>query len=246
MLYWGSTLFASADRHPVAPGGRSSPSPGSREQPLPDHPYLHFLQSILTPPRLKHSLGVMQVMAQLAPLYGLDSDQAQTIGLLHDAGKDLPQEQIETLIKEGNITINHPCETNYILYLHGPVGAFFVQQAIGIHDPLVLGAITTHSFYGDGPYFDYPMTWCLRFADILEPNRNWGDESILRDCVNQLRKYAYNGQMAAGKLLQADSVIRWFKAKGFPVHPNLWRVKRMCEKELLDNGQNLEQASRGD
>jgi hypothetical protein len=69
------------------------------------------------------------------------------------------------------------------------------------------------------------MTWCLRFADILEPNRDWGQERILYDCAKNLQEYVYKGQMAMGKFLQSDSLIRWFEAKGFPVHPNLRQVK---------------------
>ncbi len=239
MLYWGLHSFPAKDRFPVTLGSGSYPSSSSQEHPLPNHPYLPFLQSVLTPTRLKHSLGVMQVMEELAPVYGLDSDQAQTIGLLHDAGKDLPQEQIKVLIHEGKIQINHPSDTNYVLYLHGPVGAYFVQKSLGIDEPMVLGAIAAHTFYGDGPYFEHTMTWCLRFADILEPNRDWEKESILRDCTIQLRKYAYDGQMAAGKYLQADSLIRWFESKGYPVHPNLLRVKNEYYKEVKDDRQHL-------
>lgn len=207
---------------------------------MPEHPYLPFLQSVLTPARLQHSMGVMETMAELAPVYGLNPEVAQTIGLLHDAAKDLPQEQIEAIIKEGNIQINHPSERNYVLYLHGPVGATFVQQALGIEDAEILGAIRTHSFYGNGPYFDSTITWCLRFADILEPNRDWSHEPILFDCAAGLREYAYQGRMAAGKYLQADSLIRWFGAKGFPVHPNLQKIKHEYEKEVEDGRQNLE------
>jgi HD superfamily phosphohydrolase YqeK len=180
----------------------------------------------------------MGVMAELAPIYSLDPEVAQTIGLLHDAGKDLSQDQIEVFINEGNIHIKHPSEANYVLYLHGPVGAFFVQQSLRILDPLILEAITTHTFYGDGPYFDHPMTWCLRFADILEPNRDWTHEPILFDCAAGLRVYAYQGQMAAGKYLQADSLVRWFESKGFPVHPNLQRIKVEYEKVCDETSSN--------
>jgi len=206
---------------------------------LPEHPYLPFLQSVLTPARLRHSIGVMQVMTDLAPIYDLDTEIAQTTGLLHDAGKDLPPEQIKALLKEGDIPIQHDCDSHYVLYLHGPVGATLVQQALGIEDAEILGAIRTHTFYGDGPYFDSGLTWCLRFADILEPNRDWSHEPILFDCAAGLREYATNGQMAAGKYLQADSLIRWFEAKGFPVHPNLRRVKNEYHKEVKDNRPDL-------
>ena len=47
--------------------------------------HLPRLEAALTPARLRHSLGVMQVMGELASVYGLDREQAMTAGLLHDA-----------------------------------------------------------------------------------------------------------------------------------------------------------------
>ena len=55
--------------------------------------YLPFLELNLTPARLRHSIGVMHVMTELAEIYSLDLAQAQTAGLLHDAAKDLEPEQ---------------------------------------------------------------------------------------------------------------------------------------------------------
>jgi len=157
---------------------------------LPDHPFIPFLESVLTPERLKHSLGSMLVMGELAEVYGLDKEKAQTIGILHDAGKDLPQSKIDELVCEGKINITYECETNYVLYLHGPVGSYFVSNELGIQDKLILDAIKTHTFYGTSKYFNDPMTWCVRFADILEPSRRWGQEKIMLDCAIRLRELA--------------------------------------------------------
>ncbi len=108
--------------------------------------YLPFLQRVLTPSRLKHSLGVMQVMGELAKIYALDEERALTAGLLHDAAKDLSIEQIEKIIVEAHIEFHDPCEHNYVLYLHGPVGAFYVSKELGITDPSILDAIYRHTW----------------------------------------------------------------------------------------------------
>jgi HD superfamily phosphohydrolase YqeK len=50
------------------------------------NPYYSFVQDILTPGRLEHSLDVLQIMGELAEGYDLDREMAQTTGLLHDAG----------------------------------------------------------------------------------------------------------------------------------------------------------------
>ena len=44
--------------------------------------YLPFLASVLTRPRLQHSLGVMRVMGELTEIYDLDPTQALLAGLL--------------------------------------------------------------------------------------------------------------------------------------------------------------------
>ena len=130
--------------------------------------YLPFLQNILTPRRLDHSLGVMQVMGELAQVYNLDKEQSLSVGILHDAAKDLSPHQQKHLLEEGAIPIRHDCENDYVHYLHAPVGAYFVQKELGVSDELVLDAIATHCFFGDSRHFDHPLCWCMRFADVLE------------------------------------------------------------------------------
>jgi predicted HD superfamily hydrolase involved in NAD metabolism len=193
--------------------------------------YLPFLEKVLTPRRLNHSLGVMQVMEDLATVFGLDREKAQTIGILHDAGKDLSQSKIDKLLHDGNIQISHECEKDYVLYLHGPVGSFFIYQELGITDDLILEAIKSHTYYdGSSKYFDDPMSWCLRFSDILEPTRQWGQEKTMLDCVKQLRRLVYAGKMEEGAFIQISSLIKWFEEKGMPVHPNMRKIKQRLEE----------------
>lgn len=199
-----------------------------------NHQYLPFLEIVLTPYRLEHSVGVMQVMGELAEVYELDKEKAQTIGILHDAGKDLPESKINELLDEGNIQITHECETNYVLYLHGPVGSYFVHKELGMVDELILDAIKTHTYYGYGTskHFDDPMAWCLRFSDILEPTRQWGQEVILLECANKLRKLVYKGRMKEGAFLQTGCLIKWFEEKGMPVHPTMRKINQELGIEL--------------
>jgi len=194
--------------------------------------YIRFLEKVLTPSRLAHSLGVMQVMGELAEIYQLDQDKALTAGILHDAGKDLSLEKQNELIKAGNIQISHECETNYVLYLHGPVGSFFVQKELGIHDELILDAIAGHTYFGNSPYFEHPLSWCLRFSDILEPTRNWEQEKIIWNCAKRLRKLVYAGQMKEAIFLQIGCLLKWYEEKGMPIHPRMRSIKQALGKEL--------------
>ena len=201
-----------------------------------ENQFVPFLETVLTPKRLEHSLGVMQVMGELTKIYGLDVEKAQTIGILHDAGKDLPPEVQKELVAEGEIQIHYACDSNHYHYLHGPIGAYLVHKEFGITDGLILGAIISHTYYGDNPYFDHPISWCLRFSDLLEPNRDWRDIELVFRCVEKMRKLVYAGEMEIGAFLHTAMLVQWFEDTNTPVHPNMRRVKaEFGEKLGLDD-----------
>jgi predicted HD superfamily hydrolase involved in NAD metabolism len=162
-----------------------------------DNPYLIYLAQRLTPARLQHSLGVMQVMEQLAPIYGLDPTTARLAGLTHYAAKELPLAQMIEIAQMNHFPLNDPNDRDP-LYLHGPCSAFIASHQMGITDPLVLEAISRHSYVGDGLVQSPVFCGCLRFADILEPGRDWDDAH------NKLHPLFFAGQMgeAAHELME--------------------------------------------
>ena len=189
-----------------------------------DHPYLAFLERVLTPARLAHSLGAMQVMGELAKVYGLDQEMARTIGILHDAGKDLPPDQQEELIIEANLRTDQPFASNYE-YMHGLAGAIFVKKELDINNPLILDAITSHTFIPSSSYFHHPLSWCLRFSDIIEPNRDWNAEKRIQVLDLTLKDLVYDGKMVQAARIYTGKIIQWFVEKCRPVHPNFYQVK---------------------
>jgi predicted HD superfamily hydrolase involved in NAD metabolism len=184
--------------------------------------YLPFLKRLLTPQRLQHSLGVMEVMGELAEIYSLDHTRAVTTGLLHDAAKDLGPERQLALAEEAGIELHCPCDRDP-LYLHGPVGAYLISRELGVMNPLILDAIATHTYYRNGANFHTPFFWCLRFADVLEPGRSWDWKRL-----NEFRCAVYAGRMEEAALLHSEWLIGWFPDIGIPVHPNMIR----CFQEL--------------
>jgi predicted HD superfamily hydrolase involved in NAD metabolism len=197
-----------------------------------DHPltarYTAFLEQVLTPSRLRHSLGVAQVMAELAGIYDLDRLQAVTAGLLHDAAKDLLPHQQEQMRQEGHIAIQHPCELDYNIYLHGPVGAYYVARELGIRDAQVLDAIWMHTWCGSGENFEAPLTWCLRFADILDPGRDWDEKARrFRDGSPALRELVYRGRLKESALFITSMEIGFFEDNQKPIHPNYFRIRSL-------------------
>ncbi len=202
--------------------------------------YHSFLERVLTPQRLEHSLSVMEVMGELADVYALDRDQALTAGLLHDAAKDLTPDQQAEIVAEAKIEICDASEQDYLHYLHGPVGAHFVQRELGITDPLILDAIATHTYYGNSPNFHAPLCWCVRFSDILEPTRNWNNVQWLKNGFARFRDVVYAGRLKEAALLETGWLIRWFEGVGVPIHPNMKRVYGELAEQLKVDGSFLE------
>lgn len=187
--------------------------------------YLPFLKSILTPPRLQHSLGVMRVMAELTSIYSLDRAQAMTAGLLHDVARDLSSEDQLVLAEEAGIELCDPCEQHPV-YLHALVGAYLVAKELGITDRLILDAIAAHSYAGTGRSFDMPLSQCLRSADILAPSQEWLGMKKLKGVV-----YARRTEEAA--LLQCGWFIEYFQKQRVPVHPNLARQYQVLGTKVI-------------
>ena len=176
-------------------------------------------------------MGVMQTMAEMADIYSLDRQKAETIGLLHDAAKDLSKEVIDRIIKEGKIRIQHNCEMDYDNYLHGPVGAYLIQKEFEITDQEIIDAIYVHTFCDCDRNFNNPLSWCLRISDLIEPNRDWTKMGWMDVGVKELRKVALQGHMKEAALIHLNLVIKLFKTNTVTIHPNIYR----CIDELSSN-----------
>lgn len=175
--------------------------------------YSAFLNSHLTPNRLEHSLRVMRVMEELAPVYALDADLAMTAGLLHDAAKDMPVGEQLALLDRAGIPIAHPTE-RLPIYLHAPASACLVREALGVTNQLLFDAIATHSYSSDGANFDSTLARCLRAADVLAPTHEWPG-------MKRLREVVFAGQLEQASLLQCGWLIEYLQELKVPAHPVL-------------------------
>jgi predicted HD superfamily hydrolase involved in NAD metabolism len=190
-------------------------------------PYLPFLQRLVSQARLEHSLGVMNVMGELAQIYGLDPDQSFATGLLHDAARDLSLERQLAIAAEGNLKFDYPCEKHPV-YLHAPAGALLVSRELGIQDKAVLDAISQHSNVGERDGHNSLLSRCLRIADILAPVQEWLGMRKLRDVV-------YAGKIEEATLLRCGWLIEFFGEVGIPIHPNITReVQTLAAKLDVD------------
>jgi predicted HD superfamily hydrolase involved in NAD metabolism len=181
--------------------------------------YLTYLAQRLTPARMQHSLGVMQVMDTLAPVYGLDPIAAHIAGLVHDAGKELSRARMVTIAQAMHFPLEDPGDRDP-LYLHGPCSAYVAQHEMGINDLLVLEAIFRHSYVGDGPARSPVFCWCLRFADMLEPGRDW---DALR---NRLQPLVFAGRMGEAAHEMMDWLVPFLESLDVIPHPSQRALQR--------------------
>ena len=203
------------------------------KQELDKEELLVYLEQELTPRRFQHSLGVMQVMGELAEIYELDQEKALIAGLLHDVAKELEPIRQSEILAEANIELRYEQDKDYHYYLHGPVGAYIAKKELGIKTPIILDGIRFHTYYGSyGDDFNAPLCWCLRFSDILEPTRNWSKVKWLRTNASRLADVVYSGNLAEGAFLQTGWIIKWFTEEGRPVHPNMRRAYSELSVEL--------------
>jgi predicted HD superfamily hydrolase involved in NAD metabolism len=194
---------------------------------IPDYQrYLRFLQEHLKPDRIKHSLEVVSVMADLTAVYSLDRCQALTAALLHDAAHDFTDEQLLAYASQAGIKINNPSEA-HPLYLHGPVSAAFIQAELGIDDQAILDAIFTHSFMENGSNFHTPLSWCLRFADMLAASRTW------KDYQYKLKPLVYSGELHQAACMAMEWVVDLHRSLGNPVHPRLLEIREELSQKPL-------------
>lgn len=184
-------------------------------------PYLAYLNQSLTPIRMKHSLGVMQVMDALAPVYGLDPVAAHIAGLVHDVGKELPLTRMVSIAQAMHFHLNAPWDRDP-LYLHGPCSAYVAQHELGIDDPLVLEAITRHTYVGNGRVQSSVFCWCLRFADMLEPGRDW------HDLHDRLQPLVFAGRMGEAAHALMDWLLPFLESMDIIPHPK----QRVLQRKL--------------
>ena len=168
-----------------------------------------LLEKSLKPSRYQHSLGVAETAVFLARRFGVDEEQAQVAGLLHDCAREFRNEDLiaeaeKRLIMVGNIERQMP------LLLHAYVGSRLVTEKYGVSDHAIEQAIWRHTVGGAKMTKLDKIIW---FADMIEPNRNYPGVEELRN----LAKTAALDDMVLAGLTQS---ITFVLQKGGLIHPD--------------------------
>lgn len=145
------------------------------------------LRKDLDEDRYQHTLGVMFTASALAMCYGLDPEQAECAGLLHDCAKCIPNDKKIRMCMERGIEISKT-EKDEPYLLHSKLGAALAKEKFGIDDPDILSAITWHT---TGKPAMTTLEKIVFLADYIEPGR-WKAQnlSLIRQTAFQDLDYA--------------------------------------------------------
>ena len=168
-----------------------------------------LLAKSLKPSRYQHSLGVAETAVFLAERFGIDREQAQVAGLLHDCAREFPNEDLIQEAEKRQIAVE-PVEKQMPLLLHAYVGARLVVEKYGVNDKAVEQAIWRHTVGGAQMTKLDKIIW---FADMIEPQRDYPGVENLRE----LSRTASLDEMMLAGLTQS---IAFVLQKGGLIHPD--------------------------
>jgi len=127
------------------------------------------IEKRLSSRRYQHSLGVAATAARLASLSGEEENTAELAGLLRDSAKKLVEPTLIATAEQLGIKLL-PEDRLLPDLLHGPVGALLVGQELGVKNPQILTAISSHTMGGmDMNRLDK----IIFLADMIEPGRDY-------------------------------------------------------------------------
>lgn len=165
------------------------------------------IKKTLSPHRFNHTVGVAQSAIQLASLYGVDTEKAETSALLHDIARELDSDRMIRLCKQYGIDVDD-IELQVPGLLHGKVGALIAEKQYDITDPEIIDAVKYHT---TGRKNMTSMDKVIFIADMIEPGRQFPGIDMLREkALKDL-----NQSVIAG----LNSTIRFVLEKGMLIHP---------------------------
>lgn len=179
-----------------------------------------FVRDRLSEKRLAHTLRVAETAESLARTHGLDVERTRLAALLHDAAREVSQEELLHLAKEWNIPFGEP-ELESPKLLHGPVAAEQARRELGVEDEDVLEAIRAHTVGEAGMG---PVALAVYVADKIEPARDYPS-------VGRIRALAGRDLRAAA----IESIRRardYNERRGRGTHPSTLKMLAWLEQSL--------------
>ncbi|MBR4720860.1 MAG: nicotinate-nucleotide adenylyltransferase [Clostridia bacterium] len=176
------------------------------------------LQTMLTPERFLHSLGVRDMAKELAKIFGADEKKAEIAGLLHDNAKNMSD--IYSRCADLEVELDEFEKENPKL-VHAPLGAETAKCIFGITDADIINAIRWHTVGRP----DMSLLEKIVFvADLTEKGRKFPD-------AEEIRKIAKKDiDRAVYECVKATVSVN--KGRGIAIHPNATKIITKFEKNF--------------
>ena len=126
-----------------------------------------FLKDNLNESRYRHSLGVQEMAAHLAVIYGADTEKAEFAGRYHDIAKCFDQETMDEYVRKYDLPDNL---LGNIALAHSKVAAEILKNEFGVDDEEVLNAVRSHT---TGRRNMSLLEEIVYVSDAIEDNRNY-------------------------------------------------------------------------
>lgn len=139
-----------------------------------------LLEKRLSKKRFTHSLNVADEAMKLAQKYGEDRDKAYFAGLVHDICKEEESEILKKLILKCEDITNTELSSKSLW--HGPAGAVYIRDELGVCDRDILNAVRYHTIGRSGMT---RLEEIVYLADLISKDRDYKD-------VDKMRKLAYS------------------------------------------------------
>ena len=183
------------------------------------------LKEVLSEKRYNHSIGVMKKAEELAKIHGENINKTKLVGLAHDIGKELSENEMIQYTKENNIEVDEIEKINIGL-LHAKIGADICYKKYGFSIDMQ-NAIKYHTV---GNLNMDLLSKIIFVADKIEDGRNYKDEDKSKD-LKLAREIAITN-IDEALLFEIDCSIKYTIQKGKLIHPDsiLIRNKLLINK----------------
>ena len=185
--------------------------------------------------RLAHSVNVAKVARRLAKTYGADPDKARLAGILHDWDKGLSNEELRDRAQDLGVEVDPMVVSDMPWLLHGPTAAVALKREYPQFGDDVFQAIARHT---SGAADMTPLDCIIYIADIIEPNRTFGDmEGIerLRGLAGELsldELYFQAFKYTLEFLISTDRVL-------YPATINTWNILMRTHGHIAKKGLDI-------
>ncbi len=186
--------------------------------------YKEILKHRLSVKRYTHSVGVANTAARLAGMFNGDIERAYLAGLMHDYARELSEEELLELTAKHNLSTDG-VELMQTALLHGPVGAWLLEQEGIITDQQVLDAIRWHTT--GHPDMDQ-LARIIYISDYIEPGRNFPGVDVLRQITNK--------DLNLGVLAGLDHTLGFLVQRNNFIHPlSIAARNRLLEEHVVED-----------